>query len=212
MTRLRELLLNTMFPVACLSCGAWHQWMCPAHLDQAIPASVVIEGFDGVLSTGSYADPDLQHLVTQLKFSGYRECARLLGIRMATQLRHQLRLYDLQHTILVPLPLSRWRLNQRGFNQSALLAHTIGQELGLQVEEHALTRSHRRAQSNLAHRYRAQNSQNVFSLRSSGGFASKTLILVDDVVTTGSTLRSCAEAIRASVKPARLFAVVAAHG
>lgn len=96
---------------------------------------------------------------------------------------------------LVPAPLHRKRLRERGYNQAGLLAKELGKLAGLPVEEGLLARTRNtpaQVRSNAAGQRRA-NVEGAFAGR--GDAAGMAVILVDDVCTTGSTLRACAEAL-----------------
>jgi len=96
---------------------------------------------------------------------------------------------------LVPVPLHRWRLFRRRYNQAALLAHALSRESGIPVLPDLLAR--RRAtpsQGGLGRRGRARNVAGAFALgrRGAGLVPGRSILLVDDVHTTGATLAECA--------------------
>jgi ComF family protein len=100
-----------------------------------------------------------------------------------------------QADALIPVPLHAVRLRQRGFNQSLLLAQQAGDLLGREVKE-ALTRTRRTdAQVNLGSEQRAINVAGAFAVQPSLPVAGLSIVLIDDVITTGSTLSACAEAL-----------------
>jgi competence protein ComFC len=106
------------------------------------------------------------------------------------------------------VPLHPTRLRQRGFNQSLLLAQQAGGLLGVEVKE-ALIRTRRTdAQVNLGAEQRMTNVAGAFAVQPHVPVAGLSVVLIDDVVTTGSTLSSCAEALinagASSVKAASL--------
>jgi len=101
--------------------------------------------------------------------------------------------------LLVPVPLYRWRLFRRRFNQAALLAHTLGRDLGLPVEARAL-RGLRptRSQGGLTRAERLRNVRGAFAVdpERRDAIADRAVVLVDDVFTTGATIAACARALR----------------
>lgn len=205
-------LLDLLFPVHCLLCHAPNRWACPEHLFfGGVVEEILLDGLH-VYALGSYADPFLQQLVKGLKFQGYRECGVLLGQLLALRVRDVLTISEAERAVLVPLPLSRWRENQRGYNQAELIARAVSLETGIPVFPHALARRHRRPQSGLAPSGRAQNIHAAFSVRDPNVFEGRVVLLVDDVATTGSTLLACRDAILATCKPSRVIAFTAAHG
>ncbi len=129
----------------------------------------------------------VQRLVVQLKFNGVSLAATPLAEGMLDCLdgRH----FD----CMVPVPLHRTRLRQRGFNQSALLCGRISTESGLKTKN-ALERSRNtKRQSSLPHEKRQANVKDSFKVVLP--VENLSILLVDDVRTSGNTARACAEAL-----------------
>ena len=99
------------------------------------------------------------------------------------------------HDLILPLPLHPTRLQSRGFNQSAEIARTISHELGMQMNTSCLTRTRATPpQAALPLKERARNVRGAFECRADLG--GKRILLVDDVMTSGSTLRECARILK----------------
>lgn len=99
--------------------------------------------------------------------------------------------------VVVPVPLWRWRLWHRRFNQSALLARAAGQGLQLPVLYHALQRTRpTRPQVGMTRAERLKNVRDAFT--AGAEVKDKVVILVDDVYTTGATLEACTQALLAA--------------
>ncbi|HET7712345.1 MAG TPA: ComF family protein [Thermoanaerobaculia bacterium] len=108
---------------------------------------------------------------------------------------------------LVPVPMHRSKLRQRGYNQAELLASSLGKATSVRVDGRLLSkRIERGTQSRLTRSERAANVRGVFEARPCEGLA---LLLVDDVCTTGETLRECARVLRGA-GAARVCAVTLA--
>ena len=99
--------------------------------------------------------------------------------------------------VLMPVPLHRWRLWGRGFNQSALVAMELGRLWELPHESRLLQRT-RRTQplKGLNHNQRRKAVAGAFKARPGEVLKGRTVILVDDVLTSGSTAEACARALR----------------
>jgi ComF family protein len=104
------------------------------------------------------------------------------------------------HDLLVPVPLSRRRLAQRGFNQAALLATRLGRRLRIRVDLGALVRTrHTPSQSSTWSReQRMANVSGAFATKKANRLKDKCVCLIDDVATTGATLSACAATLKAA--------------
>lgn len=129
-------------------------------------------------------------LVHALKFSDQRHLAEAIGAMMARAGRHLMAEDDV---VLVPVPLHPLRRLQRRYNQSALLARSIGSITGVPVLYNAVKRVKRtRQQISLSRGERMRNLQGAFVVTPQGrsDLAGKRIVLVDDVHTTGATLNA----------------------
>jgi ComF family protein len=99
--------------------------------------------------------------------------------------------------VLVPVPLHRWRLWGRGFNQSALVARELSRRLGIHTDPMALERTRRTPPlKGMSPIQRRKTVAGAFRVRRKEAVAGKTIILVDDVLTTGSTAEACARTLK----------------
>lgn len=99
---------------------------------------------------------------------------------------------------LVPVPLHRWRLLKRRYNQAAVIAQYLGKECGVPVLHQGLVRTRSTpTQGHLSHAERAKNVKRAFAVhpRYKSEIEGKTIILIDDVYTTGSTVKECAKTL-----------------
>jgi len=99
--------------------------------------------------------------------------------------------------LIAPVPLHRTRERERGFNQSALIAKALGGRLGWPVYTRAVRR-HRatKTQTHLGRKDRLDNVSGAFSCPRSETIRDKRVLLIDDVHTTGATMRAAAQALR----------------
>ena len=170
-------------------CGA-----CLADLPRpARDDSFLADAFELVCCPWSFDFP-VDALVRTLKFRGERAHARILGTLLARERWRDAA--PLPHRV-VPVPLHPSRLRQRGFNQAAELARFAARELALPLEQRALCRPRAtREQTALGSVERAANVHHAFA--ATGPLHDARVALVDDVVTTGSTVRAAAAALRAA--------------
>lgn len=99
--------------------------------------------------------------------------------------------------ILVPVPLHRGRLWRRGFNQSALIAQELAKRTGYRADPHILKRVRRTpALKGMNLRQRRKVVAGAFEAKARAELEGRTVVLVDDVLTTGSTANACARALQ----------------
>jgi ComF family protein len=109
--------------------------------------------------------------------------------------------------VVVPVPLHPLRLLKRGFNQSAVIAVIVARSVSLPCDGRILSRVRRSApQAGLSRKERESNLKGAFSVKRPGRVRGKTVLLVDDVLTTGATARECSRVLLdAGAKAVRVF-------
>lgn len=128
----------------------------------------------------------MQRFMTQFKFRGDAKLVEAIK----TEWKQFFRKYY-QQQLVVPIPLSKERLYERGFNQSYLLAQLVTNQV-----HDILTRPfHLEKQSKKTRKERMQSSKNIFNLKSGNQVQGKEIILIDDIYTTGTTVRSAAQVL-----------------
>ena len=220
--RIRVLLLDLIFPPRCVSCQRSGQLFCDHCAQDVRPAQPKQScGGCGCLLSSGLAElgapcPDCLHplwliqaaalhvppltaAIHALKYAGEGELAPSL-----TRFLRAAAMRDPWPAILagldgiVPVPLHENRLSERGYNQSELLADSLAQETSVPVLKGAIARVRETpSQVGLSARDRAENVKDAFRVVSTQ-VRGRSLLLVDDVSTTGSTMRECAQALRAA--------------
>jgi ComF family protein len=140
-------------------------------------------------------DGAMRRLVHGLKYADRHEGLALFGRWLAGAAGELLPGTDL----IVPVPLARWRLWRRRYNQAALLARALGRETGLPVEPMVLVRTRATpSQVGLTPDQRRRNVQGAFAVpeRMLAAVQGRNVLLLDDVVTTGATAEACARTLR----------------
>jgi ComF family protein len=104
--------------------------------------------------------------------------------------------------VIVPVPLHFRKVLKRGYNQSSYIAQGMSLEMGIPVEERAVVRRvNNRSQTEHSKTERWENVEGIFAVRRPERLVGRHILLVDDVLTTGATIGSCAEAIFDAVRP-----------
>ena len=128
--------------------------------------------------------------VQRLKYHGRRTLAGALGALLAERYPFA------PDALLVPVPLHRARLGVRGFNQALLLARALGRRRGLPVAPRLLVRTRAtEAQARLPAAERRRNLDGAFAVRAPHLCRARSIVLIDDVLTTGATADACARAL-----------------
>ena len=104
----------------------------------------------------------------------------------------QIKKYD----IIMPVPISKKRLNTRGYNQSALIAGKIAKTLNMCYEENILVKiKDNKPQSEMGQEKRKSNVKDVYTIKNKEKIYQKKILLIDDIFTTGNTVNECAKVL-----------------
>lgn len=163
---------------------------CGQPASDGLPCRLCAEWPEGLARARSavWLDAGARQAVHALKYSGWW--------RVTVQLAQAMTALEplAEGVILVPVPLAPRRLRIRGYNQAERLAAALGRQKGLPVASEALARRRETpTQTSLTPEGRAANVAGAFS---GAGVRGRTVVLVDDVLTTGATLGACATALR----------------
>jgi ComF family protein len=197
-----------LFPELCMACGesliATEKLLCtdchyslPFTNFHLQPDNVVARQFWGKIDLqGAYAlyyfakGGKVQNLMHHFKYNGIHRIGNLLGSIAGSQLStsEQFNTVD----FIIPVPLHKSRLKKRGYNQSTCFAKGLAPKLKAVVKEDNLVRL--KATDTQTHRSRFarfENMQEVFEVKYPEKLINKHVLLVDDIITTGSTLEAC---------------------
>jgi competence protein ComFC len=137
-----------------------------------------------------------------------------LGRKMAEIMYDRILAEELEADLILPVPMFRRKEKQRGYNQAAVLAASLAKHMGIPYDAKLLVRTvETEAMSRLSAMERRKNIREVFSVppKRREKLAGKTVLLVDDIYTTGSTADACASALLAA-GPSRIFGFTLASG
>jgi ComF family protein len=139
----------------------------------------------------------LQTVIHSLKYEGYTS----MGVRLGSEIGKVIDLHEKfrQADFLIPIPLHQLKRRERGYNQSEYICKGISALTKIPVAVSALKRvKYTKSQTKLTLHERSENVSGAFQITSFGkkALSGKTVIIVDDVITTGATMRACAEELR----------------
>lgn len=212
-----EPLRSLFFPAHCAHCGRrveeGRNWCddCAAGIERVKPprCETCSQPYDGM--TADFICPNcrgeefafhcavtvvrsqraIRDVIHRLKYNREMWLARVLA-----EIQHEgfadPRLEGIAFDALVPVPLHPRRLRERQFNQATLLAEHLSKTSGVPVREVLRRSRYTGTQTRLDRKARRQNLREAFSLRQNADVTNLNLLLVDDVLTTGSTLDACA--------------------
>lgn len=168
-------ILDIVFPVYCLGCKKSGEWLCDDCLNS--------------IDNYSYQNKLLKKAINIYKYKFVKDLAKPLSKLI-------LRKINFDYDYIVPVPLHAKRLRWRGFNQAELLAQQINHK---KTKNFLIKTQKTKPQAELTEKQRKQNIKNSFKCLAN--LTNKRILLIDDVETTGSTLRECKKALlQAGVK------------
>ena len=211
---IRTAILDVLFPYRCVGCGVEEQLLCQDCLSvQRRPSRPLCEScgeeiragryckncenepqaFDGVRSSFVYQDT-IREAIIQFKYKGVTDLAAVLGREMAMTLAQ----WRVSCDLITPVPLHRRRFKERGYNQAGLLAKVVARESGMVLEDTSLVRQVPTPQQakSMSIAERRSQVENAFGCTDHTAIIGKSIILIDDVCTSGATLGSCARVLK----------------
>lgn len=133
----------------------------------------------------------VQHLIHELKYKGNKEAGVFLGQQLGDTIKDAPLFQGIDY--LIPVPLHPKREKQRGYNQSLMIAKGINEVTGIPIGDKYLIRAVNTAtQTKKSAEERYKNVKDIFEVRFPEELEGKHVLLIDDVLTTGATLESCA--------------------
>jgi len=223
-------LFDLVFPVACINCGREGSFLCsvclpklerlpnqwcvvchkPAPYGKTHGDCVSRNTVDGSVSALNYKNPEVKRTIETFKYKFIETLSESLVARLAREIKTQGLDEYFQEFVLIPVPLHKKRFNWRGFNQSELLATSLSATLGIPINQDIIARiKNTKPQTKLTKEERKKNLNNAFSLNDESNNGK--FLLVDDVVTSGSTINEMAKALK-KAGAAEVWAVTVAHG
>ena len=201
--------ISLLFPRLCYGCGNHlmrnETLICTEcyiliprtnyHLKPDNPVSQLFWGRCNIERASAFSfytrDSRIRKLIHQLKYKGIKEIGSELGRIYGNTLKSSEFLKEID--LIIPVPLHPSKKRQRGFNQSDLIADGLSESTGIPVDSGILVRKTVTKTQTRKSRYdRWTNVQDIFKVAGEDGLKDMHILLVDDVITTGSTIEACA--------------------
>ena len=204
--------MGLLFPRLCLACSQpitfdekYICLNCQATLPETdfhlFPKNAFTERFDGRLPIETAAalffftkKSRTQHLIHQIKYEDKREVAFELGRLFGQKLVQQPHFQDINY--IIPVPMHPKKRIRRGFNQAEVFANGLSEVLQIPVETSVLKKiKMTESQTKMSRLQRMNNTEDVFQITNPSLLQGKSILIVDDVMTSGATLESCANVL-----------------
>lgn len=223
--RVIDLMLDLIYPIECVNCGIEGKWLCDEcykklefnqqsclhckktnTFGEFCPGCKDKYSLNGVWIAGDYKNEIISQLIKNLKYRFTNDAAKSLAIFVTSFIKNLKNIGDLkeacpeilrnlQNTLLIPVPLHKKRFKWRGFNQAELIADFITSNCKATINKDLIRTKHKKPQAKLDKEKRQQNIINCYAWKGAS-LKGKNIVLLDDVVTTGSTLNECAKVLK----------------
>ena len=211
-------LLDALFPIRCLRCGIFDQWICtschstlPILTEQHCPSCmthITLNGevcppcskkydlpYSGIFVVSYYKDPLVRSIIHHFKYRFIKDLAKPLALLIAQSLNNS---HFPTPDLIIPIPLHPRRKRWRGFNQAEELSHSLDLQIPTNTD---ILRRVRYTKPQVTMRNRDSRLNNVsgaFIVQNPSRIKNKNILLIDDVMTTGATITACAHELKLS--------------
>ncbi len=211
-------LLSFVFPELCIGCGKSGNVLCAICERGITTKPMALSGSTAVLF--DYHNPLIKKAIWALKYHRRRSLARYFGNALYREFFKKIATGGRstgEEIVLIPIPGNKKAITMRGYNHAGLIASIIrdcGKPDGLvmTIEKNILYKRREVLQQVRARgkEGRKENVDGIFAIRNAEKIHGKTVILIDDVITTGATIKDARRAVKACL-PKRVLAIAVAH-
>ena len=203
--KIQEKILDIIYPQTCGICGKVNEKSicrkCEITLERQAEFEAISEGKE-------IENKNFNELIYIFKYEGlvrktiidykFNERAYLYKTFVDFILKNKKMFENIKkYDKIIPVPISKKRQKERGYNQSLLISNEISKKANIEVEKNCLVKiKNIIEQSKLNREERNENIQNVYELRNKEILFNKKILLIDDIYTTGSTVNECSKILR----------------
>lgn len=230
-------LLDLLFPKECQKCLSEGAWLCQNCFENIKfnknhyclhCKNLSLNGqfchdckskfqIDGILIACNYKEYSISRLIKLMKYGFAQSIAEDLG-RILSSFLNKTKdeslfikaLFDSDNSLIIPVPLHKKREKWRGFNQSQKISEFLSKQTDIRIKDNLIRIKNTKPQVRLNAEQRKENIKNCFSWQGEN-LKNKNILLIDDVVTTGSTLNECSIVLKTN-GAGKIWGLVIANG
>ncbi|NMA67733.1 MAG: ComF family protein [Clostridiaceae bacterium] len=216
---LAERLIRLVYPVKCICCDEILKedavlslcdncYKTLPYYGKGIYKAPKIPYIEGIF-TAFYYENGIDRTIQAMKFNNQPSLSETLAYLL---IEKYIKEPVLPHVdLIVPVPMHRKKKRQRGFNQAELLAKKVSKFLNIPLDTNSLVKiKNTKPQSSLSRNHRLYNLDNVFEVKNITNIKGKNILLIDDVITTGTTINTCGK-ILCDSGASKIYALVIAN-
>lgn len=201
---------DVFFPPICFGCLKITEGekICPSCYQKIFSQPIIINKNLRIYALGYFNIP-FNNLIREFKYHNRLFLRKIFAQALSNIIINDYYLKACDY--LVPVPLHKAKLRERGYNQSEILAKEIGKIINKEVSNCLIRKKNTKSQTKLKEEKRIENVRNAFVFNNNYNIENKRIILIDDVMTTGATLNTCAQVLIEN-KAKEVFGLVIAIG
>ena len=195
--------INIVFPQICGICGKLNKDglcnKCKINLEELAENGILNQEIEGMLFNELTYIFKYEGLIRKLILDYKFHEKPYIYVCLVNFILKNEKIYEklLSYDTIIPVPISKKRMKERGYNQSLLIAKKISQNLKIPLQTNCLFKTKNIIeQSKLNKEQRKENIQNVYELKNGEILNNKRILLIDDIYTTGSTVNECAKILQ----------------
>lgn len=197
-------ILDLIFPKSCLECGKGNKYIC----SDCIKKVRRLGEFPGERISVFKYEGVIRKAIISLKYKFSSDISEEIAELISKELKKMN--LNLKEVVLVPIPLHPKRQKMRGFNQSEVVGEYLANKMRWELNKDILVKNtNTKPQVGLKGRERHLNLKNTFSLNKKQNLKGKTIIIFDDVYTTGSTIKEAIKVLK-KTRPKKLMSLTIA--
>jgi ComF family protein len=203
--KIKKLIIETVFPKHCLTCNKEGVYLCEdcfSLIDFLPKIDFKTRYLDGLISATSYNNIVIKELITKFKYEPFiKDIAPTLAYLIFHHIKiseNEIINFEKEKCLIIPIPSHLKKEKLRNFNPPTEIAKSLSLLLKIPLETNILLKTRQTTpQINLSKKERENNVKNVFMVKNeNNSLTNKTVFLVDDVFTTGSTLQKAARVLK----------------